>query len=397
MPTPREALHDNAPSITYWEQITTPITPPHRGTHGEPTPLEPGRDGDHAAGRRGAPRTRASRHAFPALPEPVRAKARDFRLLRAETREAFLRASTPALNQGPKVGAVRRADIDMSDARAVVSSAMKFVLPIPPLPDGEPLVYPPGELDAHGRSIAGLPMRDYHGNIIEGTGVVFRNEKDQSPQGVKGDGSGVIIFNLVTPGEAERLRERIAQAAPEPGMLTRDAVLDILAFAESELGLKDRYDSNTAYAQGLLPLAGHTQGLLGLFKRDDTKVCRAVSLPGEGTFEGPAAGPQRFERGAGVVHDGDEFRLVQAPEFALSYSDANSRELLDAAQLPVGLPAFKDRGYLGYTLPRTKPEKRIAAHPLPRNWRMQGNYPFPAAPGTGTGTGTGTDTDPTDE
>lgn len=73
---------------------------------------------------------------------------------------------------------------------------------------------------------------------------------------------------------------------------------------------------------------------------------------------------------------------AQLEEFALSYSDAESRELLGAAQLPVGLPAFKDRGYLGYTLPRTKPEKRIAAHPLPRNWRMQGNCMLSAAPGT---------------
>lgn len=364
------------------EQITAPIKPPNRGAHGEPTAPEPGRHGDRASGSRGEPRVRASRPCFPALPEPVRAKGRDFRLLRAKSREAFLRASTPALNQGPKVGAVRRADIDMSDARAVVSSATKFVLPVPPLPDGEPLVYPPGEVDADGRSIAGLPMRDYDGNIIEGTGVVFRNEKDDSPQGVKGDGTGVIIFNLVTPEQAERLRERIATLAPEPGTLTRDTIQRLLAFARNELALEDRYDSNTAYARSLLPLAGQTEGLLGLFKRDDTKVCRAVSLPGEGTFEGPAAGPQRFERGAGVVHDGNEFRLVQAREFALSYSDANSRALLDPAQLPVGLPAFKDRGYLGYALPPTKPEKRIAAHPLPRNWRMQGNCMLPAAPGT---------------
>jgi hypothetical protein len=75
-------------------------------------------------------------------------------------------------------------DLDTSQAVKVISAAQKFILPIPPLQDGAPLVYPSGQQDKDGESIEGQPISDWQGNPVGTSGIVFRNAKDQMSSGL---------------------------------------------------------------------------------------------------------------------------------------------------------------------------------------------------------------------
>ncbi|MDE2611683.1 MAG: EAL domain-containing protein, partial [Burkholderiales bacterium] len=92
-------------------------------------------------------------------------------LLRIGLSESTARAFVAQLQQEPSHAVVasaemdvRPADIDMSRAVPVISTAQKFILPIPPLADGEPLVYPAGTIDAGGALLEGQPIPDRQGN-----------------------------------------------------------------------------------------------------------------------------------------------------------------------------------------------------------------------------------------
>lgn len=92
--------------------------------------------------------------------------------------------------------------IDLSPEKTtpVISSAQKFIIPIPNLGDeAEALINPETK----------EPIKDWKGNPVQGRGVVFYNGADRTPQAVLGDGSGVIIINEVGPTEAKILNDMI--------------------------------------------------------------------------------------------------------------------------------------------------------------------------------------------
>lgn len=275
----------------------------------------------------------------------INAAADDFRLAgtraraltysRDTTRGASLESapSRPA----PVTGAtVRAADLDMSSAAKVISAAQKFILPIPALSDGEPLVYPSGTKDRNGDSIEGKPIVDWQGKPIGESGVVFYNGKDQTVQAVAGDNTGVIIFNEATEEQARTLKKKAIELAGTAEALTHADIQAVLA-AASAMGLVDRYNSERAFIQSkMTPMGSLGADCFGLYKRDDRDICLAVRLDGRGVFIGPAATPQIYDDGAVIVRQGDDFRLVQPREFERTYRLADNSPI-DARTLPLGL------------------------------------------------------------
>ncbi|HEX4097302.1 MAG TPA: hypothetical protein VHX64_11275, partial [Caulobacteraceae bacterium] len=55
------------------------------------------------------------------------------------------------------------------------------------------------------------------------------------------------------------------------------------------------------------------------------QVCRAVYVPGSGSFLGPAASPQLFLAGAVILKHGDSVRLVQPVSFEAGYRFMDGR------------------------------------------------------------------------
>ena len=118
----------------------------------------------------------------------------------------------------------------------MISSAQKFIIPVPALGDsGEPLLYPEGD-EKSGKSIV-----DYEGKPIGERGLVFFNAKDKSWQAVAGDGQGVIIVNEVTKEQGDRLDEKIRSFQADPNKLTLTQLKQVLDFARDELELGDMY------------------------------------------------------------------------------------------------------------------------------------------------------------
>ncbi|MBU6492619.1 MAG: EAL domain-containing protein, partial [Burkholderiales bacterium] len=267
-------------------------------------------------------------------------------LLRIGLSENTARAFVAQLQEEPSRAVVASAemnvrpeDLDMSRAVPVISTAQKFILPIPPLADGEPLVYPAGTIDAGGALLEGQPIPDRQGNPLGETGVVFHNAKDQSLQAVPGDGSGVIIFNEVTEAQAAALSAAVTDLAGTPEALNHAQVVAVLDVATS-LGLTDCYNSDIGFIRGnMTPVGDLGADCFGLYKRDDRDTCWAVRVVGRGTFRGPAASPQRFDSGAVIVRQGNEYRLVQSSEFGRTYCHSDATPI-DVMALPVGLRGF---------------------------------------------------------
>ena len=220
----------------------------------------------------------------------------------------------------------------MSNAAAVISRAQKFILPIGDLKDGVKLEYPTGH------EKAGQEILDYENKPIGTTGVVFYNSTDNSVQAVQGNGSGVIIFNLVNQDQAGLLKakhDELAKASSTPGILDHSGVLAFLDYATS-LGLTDRYNSTREFIRTkMTPVGDLGANEYGLYKRDDRDICHAVRLEGSGFFQGPAASPQKFENGAVIVEQGKEYRLVQCDAFERSYCYSDNTAI-DARELPLG-------------------------------------------------------------
>lgn len=104
------------------------------------------------------------------------------------TTESQQSCSTAENQAGVRV--ISPADLQVGPGRstAIISSAQKFIIPVPVLgASGEPLIYP------EGAEKAGEPILDYESNPIGDRGIVFFNGKDQSWQAAKGDGEAVII------------------------------------------------------------------------------------------------------------------------------------------------------------------------------------------------------------
>lgn len=243
-------------------------------------------------------------------------------------------------------------DFDFNNAAPVISSAQKFIVPIPNLRgQGEPLTIPQGHN-------AGEEIKDWQGNAIGDDGVVFYNAKDQAWQAVQGDGTGVVIMNQVTQEQAAQLHDKIdsllkpdtqdgtSQAFNTKSVqeLSLSEIKDVLSFASEELGIGDMYNSDTGFiAKKMSPIGdAPSDEAFGLHKRDDRDICQAVYIAGEGEFQGPAATPQKFENGAVIVKQGDDVRLIQPDVFEQTYRHTDGSSL-SLAELPLQGNAPDDR------------------------------------------------------
>lgn len=300
----------------------------------------------HAFSKAGRRRTVSASHIgaaaghFPLAGTRARALTYPYHAARAKSHdfapEASSVASSPSRSALATPTTVRAADLDMSKAAKVISAAQKFILPIPALSDGEPLVYPSGTQDRDGNSIEGKPITDWEGKPIGETGVVFYNGKDRSVQAVKGDDTGVIIFNEATEEQARTLMGRVVELAGTPQALNQPAIQAVLATAGA-IGLTDRYNSDRGFIQSkMTPMGNLGADCFGLYKRDDRDICLAVRLDGKGVFIGPAATPQIYDDGAVIVQQGNDFRLIQPREFERTYRLADNSPV-NARTLPLGL------------------------------------------------------------
>jgi hypothetical protein len=221
-------------------------------------------------------------------------------------------------------------DFGPDAATPVISDALKFVIPVPAFEGGgEPLVPP----DADG------PFLNWAGKPITGRGVVFFNPDDRSWQAARGDGQAVVILNMVTPRDGERLAARVAEFAADPNELTLGQFKAVLGFARDDLGLIAIYDSTRDAIARSMSKADPDLGIAayGLFRRNRADLCEAVFVPGAGAFQGPAATPQQFDDGAVIVRHGSSVRLVQRAAFEATYKHVDGRPLR-ASELAVQSP-----------------------------------------------------------
>jgi hypothetical protein len=239
---------------------------------------------------------------------------------------------------------VRPGDLNFDDSAPVISSAKKFILPAPNFPDGgEPLVYPEGTKNAKGEDVGGKPLVDYKGDPIGDKGVVFFNPKDQSWEGVAGDGSGVVILNQLDEKQTQAVFDKVDSFGGDPTKLSIDQYKEVLS-AATEAGANDLYHSDRGFIKSKMnPLESSSTGIpeYGLFRRDDRDICQVLFLDGKGEFTGTATTHQ-FEDGAAIVRQanaktegGFDYRLIQPEVFAETYSNKDGSKInLDA--LPRG-------------------------------------------------------------
>ncbi len=248
--------------------------------------------------------------------------------------------------RGKEMGTVTAGQLSFDKASDVVSSAQKFIIPVPTFAatgGGERLVYPEGAKDKGGTDLAGQPITDWQGKPIAGPderGVVFFNHKDQSYQAVKADGNGVVILNQVTEEQGKKLQSKIGE---DPGKLSLKEFKDALEFAHAELGVGDMYNSDRDFIKSKMnPMETSETGVpqYGLYRRDDRDVCQALYIEGSGEFQGPAATPQKFENGAVIIRqpdakapDGFSYRLIQPDAFVETYKNKNG-SAIELEKLP---------------------------------------------------------------
>ncbi len=250
------------------------------------------------------------------------------------------------LRETSSVGTVTHGQFNFDEGSDVVSSAQKFIIPVPNFQNGggEDLVYPAGAVNKDGQDIGGQPIADWEGKPIGGPGekgLVFFNHKDQSWQAVKGDGAGVIILNQVTDLQGRELQEKIGN---DPSNLSLQGLKDSLTFAQEKLGIGDAYNSDRDFIKSKMnPLETSDTGVpqYGLYRRDDRDVCKAIYVEGSGEFQGPAATPQKFEDGAVLIRQpsGKEmsYRLIQPDAFQETYKNKDG-SAIDLDKIPHQIP-----------------------------------------------------------
>ena len=271
--------------------------------------------------------------------------------------DGFLTKFLPDSAAAKDVGTVTQNQFNFDRGTEVVSSAQKFIIPVPTFSEtggGEDLVYPEGAKDGDGKSIGGQPITDWKGNPIGGPGekgVVFFNHKDQSYQAVKADGNGVVILNQVTDEQGKKLQDKIGK---DPGKLSLQEFKGALEYAHSDLGVGDMYNSDRDFIKSKMNAMENSETGVpqyGLHRRDDRDVCHAVYVEGQGEFKGPAATPQKFENGAVLLRqpnskadDGFSYRLIQPDAFKETYTNKNGTAIeLDKMETQEPKP-IKDNG-----------------------------------------------------
>lgn len=249
------------------------------------------------------------------------------------------RVASTNVSQGNQQGVrkVAPADLrfDQESSTVVISSAQKFIIPVPAFKQkGDPLVYPRG----HER--ADQPILDYQGKPVGDRGLVFFNGKDRSWQAVQGDGQGVIIINEVNEERASKLYQKVREFQEDPNNLTVNQFKEVLDYAQNQLELKDMYNSTRSFikskmtpvvASDMPRVGGKEVEAFGLMKRDDRDVCQAVFVPGRFVFAGPAATPQLFENGGVLVKQGEDVRGVQPEIFVRTYKFRDGKPISSPA------------------------------------------------------------------
>jgi ADP-ribose pyrophosphatase YjhB (NUDIX family) len=218
----------------------------------------------------------------------------------------------------------------------VIPGGSKFILPVGELKDGdgEELIYD------------GRPILDRKRQPKE-KGIMLPLSIDGNPNGVKGDGSEVIIFNDLQLGQANKLLRFIDErfgSDVDPNTLTRDQINQIIDYAQ-KLGLKDIYPwDKKSVRDMMLPSPKEKYRILsdgsvfGACTRAPTKHY-AVYIPGEVRLVGGSVTrePQQTapgEKGAVLVKfrrpDGDwDIHLVQPSAFAKGYKILEGEDTRD--------------------------------------------------------------------
>lgn len=255
-----------------------------------------------------------------------------------------LPADTQTADETSTTPLVSAADLQFGDdtSTPVISTAQKFILPIPELMDGgEPLVYPPDD------NRAGEPILDYKGEPIGDRGLVFFNQADQTVQAVAGDGNGVIIINEVTAEQADALHDYVLTLNPNPAELTLEQLKQAIAYAQDELDLGDMYNSDRTFiAENMSAIdtwaasfpEAPVDAAYGFKKRDDRDISQAVYIPGSFQFQGPAATAQVFEDGGVIVQQEESIRGVQPDIFIRTYSFSDGQPITAVSDLATQTP-----------------------------------------------------------
>lgn len=168
----------------------------------------------------------------------------------AELKAASIAESKPKLYSA--------SELDFGGGKPVISSAQKFILPVPDLKgNGEPLVYPAGH------EKAGQSITDWQGKKIGDDGIVFFNHADKSVQAVPSDGKGVIIMNQVTEDQARLLNAKI-ESMGGPEKLSRSQIKEVLEYAQKDLSLGDMYNSDVNFIKSKMSPIGGTGNFKGV-------------------------------------------------------------------------------------------------------------------------------------
>ncbi|GAA5253098.1 hypothetical protein [Candidatus Rickettsia kedanie] len=220
----------------------------------------------------------------------------------------------------------------------VISAAQKFILPVPQLEGGgERLIYNAGKNKGH-------DIHNWSGEPIGERGFIFYNYKDNTIQAVQGDGTGVIIFNLVDQEQANKLKSAIHKCNTNIDQLTLDDLKNIMSFAYDELDLGDVYNSDKTFIRNKMKSIERDKitECCGLHIRDDRDICQAVYIEGHGQFYGPAATPQQFTQGAVIVKQDQDYRLVQPDIFVKTYKKYPNAVKIQLADMKVFNPKVND-------------------------------------------------------
>ena len=236
-------------------------------------------------------------------------------------------ASLPVLSAGDF-------SLDEENSTAVVSSACKFVIPVPLLgQEADHFVCPSGDPQAG-------ELIDDRGNSVGDRALVFFNDRDQSWQAVSGEGAGVIIINEVTPAQAAQLDKKVRSLVHSPAELTFNQIKELLAYSRTALNLSDIYHSTRDYvAQKLvmptaqLAASPETSGdpSYGLKQRIGSDSYLAVYVPTAFAFSGVATSDQIFTQGGVILEQQGQQRCLQPEVFMRTYRLADGAPIEQVA------------------------------------------------------------------